>query len=44
MNKEKKCIFCDWERLCNQQEIYDFDYICDKCKVKCGLEEKNEKK
>jgi len=41
MKKEKKCIFCDWERLYYERDNYDWNYICPKCKIKCGL--KNEK-
>jgi len=38
--KEKKCIFCDWERLYDKRDKYDWDYVCPKCKEKCGLTEK----
>ncbi len=37
--KEKKCVFCDWKRLYEERRNYDWDYVCPKCKVKCGLEE-----
>jgi len=35
--KEKKCVFCDWERLYHERDKYDWNYVCPKCKIKCGL-------
>jgi len=37
MEKEKKCIFCEWEKA-TQKERDDCEwYNCPKCKIKCGL-------
>ncbi len=35
--KEKKCIFCDWQRLYHERERYDWDYVCEECKIKGGF-------
>jgi len=38
LNKmEKKCVFCDWERLYDERDKYDWNYVCPKCRIKCGL-------
>ncbi len=41
MEKTKKCIFCDWEKIPKvEEDKYDW-VVCPRCKIKCGLE--NEK-
>ena len=35
--KEKRCVFCKWEELYDERDKYDWNYICPKCKIKCGL-------